>query len=322
MPRTWPRSRRAFALAAAALVLGTAACSTTADLRGATVSQVTRDGASVATLGNGVPAASVVAVLADRDVAVLSSSGVVEERLASLPVAAGEAVSIDLSADRRSIVVGVLDHQGVRCKPALLQLGPDGNVTQVAVGTGGAFSPDGDKLAYRRYRWEGGYCLEDALVIRDVASGEELVWPLPGKDPVTGTPPGWPINWSPDGRHVALVRDRVVVVLTVDTLSHQVVTGVRDAEGQVSADAPVFIDNEHVAVLFGCCVSDMPVVSVHLDTGARRHLFDAPGPIRSIRRDDGGELWFTVEEAGLWCWEGGEPERVATRGVEPLLVAI
>jgi len=36
-----------------------------------------------------------------------------------------------------------------------------------------------------------------------------------------------------------------------------------------------------------------------------------PGPLRSIRRDRGGPgLWLTVEEAGLWHWDGETVRRI------------
>jgi hypothetical protein len=165
--------------------------------------------------------------------------------------------------------------------------------------------------------------LEEALVLREVATDKETVWDLPGEDPAMGTPPSWPLNWSTDGERVALVRDRSVLVLAVDDLTHSLVMATADAEGSVSADAPVFLDAQRLAVLGGCCVGDLPVESIDLVSGARTVLFAAPAPIRSIRRDrEGAGLWFTVEERGLWRWDGqGAPRAVGGDAEKALLVS-
>ena len=159
--------------------------------------------------------------------------------------------------------------------------------------------------------------------MQHVSSGMRRIVALPGGSELVSNPPQFPINWSPDGKRLAFAHAGAVQVVDVATLTTTSIGAHTDATATRGTFAPVFTARGDLAVLTGCCVAPMTVDTVDEGTRARTTLFAVTAPVRSISRDHRDEdiLWLTLEEAGLFRWDGERLAAVATPGSLPLLVS-
>lgn len=247
-----------------------------------------------------VPPGHVAVVRSDRTVARVDPTGRQVETLAQLPVDAGEPDAVAVSPDGRVVLVSAVrsdDDEPSICSAVVLQVISDGRMRPVADGAGLALSADGQQLAYFRYASVDGFCRRTRLVVRDLATAAESTVADPTDGLVGGTPPTWPVNWAPDGTEIAHVLDRGAVVTDVRT-------GATARASDVVAGrslAPGWLPDGTLVVLEGCCIGSG---SIRAAEGGRE-VFAVPGPVRSIRAARSGPgLWLTVEEGGLFRWDG------------------
>lgn len=200
---------------------------------------------------------------------------------------AGPAIQgIELTSDRRHAFVSILKSE----RPARLYVVDlaTGGKLAVANGISPALSPDRRRLAYISTWVRAGIIYRTTLVVRDLRTGRRHAIPLGPRVPL-GTPPELVINWSPDGRAVAVFdgsRIRLVDVATASDVSSQPgVTG--DAAGSSSRTpslAPVFLDAHTLVVLADCCVGKQHLLAIDLRSGARTPFADLSSPTESVRR--------------------------------------
>lgn len=260
-----------------------------------------------------VPPGHVAVVLSDGELAHADEGGQVEE-LARLPDGIGEPDAVAVDPGGRLVLVSAVrfdDDDASVCEAAVLQAGADGQWDRIADGASLALSADGQQLAYFRYATVDGYCRRTSLVVRDLTTGSESTVTELVDGPVGGTPPEWPVNWSPDGGQIAHV-DRGGAVVT--DVQNGITRPTRTFEGS-RALAPAWLPDDELVVLEGCCIGAGSVRRA--DDGAE--VFAVPGPLRSIRPGrDGSGAWLTVEEEGLLRWDGSSLRRVP---VEALLAS-
>jgi hypothetical protein len=126
--------------------------------------------------------------------------------------------------------------------------------------------------------------VEAGLVVRDLRSGSDRLIPF-GTPVPGGTPPELVVNWSPDGRRIA-VFDRETI-RPVDA-AHATRIDMEPAAGV--ALAPVFLDGQTLVVLANCCIGKQRLVTVDLGSGARAPFAQLAAPPETIRRVRPGPL--------------------------------
>jgi hypothetical protein len=193
--------------------------------------------------------------------------------------------SIELARDRRHAYVSIYRSE----RPAQLYEVDltGGSPRWMANAISPALSPDGRRLAYVATRAADGMVYREALVVRNLRTGRIRSIPLPPRVPM-GTPPELVINWSPDGRRVAVFdgsRVRLVAVATArDVQSQPSVRGDGGAPSWTPWLAPVFLDPRTLVVLVDCCIRRQHLVAVDLRSGARRPFAELSSPIENVRR--------------------------------------
>jgi hypothetical protein len=89
------------------------------------------------------------------------------------------------------------------------------------------------------------------------------------------------INWSPDGRSIALSDGAVVRVVHVSTATTV------DSEPSIPGGrgfAPVFLDRHTIVVLANCCIGRQNLVAVDLRSGSRKLFAHLASPDENVRR--------------------------------------
>lgn len=257
-----------------------------------------------------VPGGSVAVVLQDGTLGHVDDSGQVEQ-LAQLPDDVGEPDAVAVDPSGRVVLVSAVssdDDDASVCQAVVLQAKGRGKLRRIADGASLALSADGRQLAYFRYATVDGYCRRTSLVVRDLGTGAERVVTELVHGPVGSTPPGWPVNWSPDGDEIAHVVDEGAVVTDVSTGATR---PTRRFDGS-SALAPGWLPEAGLVVLEGCCIGGASARSV----ADGDEVFAVPGPLRSLRAGrDGSGAWLTVEEGGLLRWDGRTLRRVVEDAV-------
>ena len=182
-------------------------------------------------------------------------------------------------------------------------------------------SPDGRRLAYLATRASGDSYVVAGLAIRDLASGRTRVLAAPA-----GKWPEGPLNWSPDGRTIAVydgTRIRLVGVATARDLASQ--PGVRGdapnhaipartypaqttttsstpapappAPTTATSRAPVFLDGRTLVAVYDCCIGESHLVAFDLRTGKRTPFATLSGPAETIVRAAPGRLLVVTGRA-------------------------
>ncbi len=187
-----------------------------------------------------------------------------------------------LTPNRLSAYVSV--YEGLQHPPRLYQVSlADGTRTEIAEALSPTLSPDRTRIAYLTVEMRNGVQYLAALVVRDLPWGQARTIPLPAGDAL-GSPPGLVLNWSPDGRSIALsdgTRVRVVHISTATTV---------DSEPSIPGGkglAPVFLDRDTVIVLANCCVGRQNLVAVDLRSGSRKlfaHISSPDENVRTVKR--------------------------------------
>lgn len=102
-----------------------------------------------------------------------------------------------------------------------------------------------------------------------------------------GTPPGLVINWSPNGRSIALAdgnKVRIVNVARARTVESE--PAIPGSKGL----SPVFLDRRTIVVLANCCVGRQKLVAVDLRSGSRKLFARISSPDENVRRVGRGTL--------------------------------
>ena len=159
--------------------------------------------------------------------------------------------------------------------------------------------------------------------MQHVSTGMRRIVALPGGSELVSNPPQYPINWSPDGKRLAYAHAGAVQVVDVATLTTTSIGAQTDATATRGTFAPVVTARGDLAVMTGCCVAPMTIDTVDAASGAHTTSFAIPAPVGSISRDhrDSDVLWLTLQEAGLFRWDGERLAAVSTPGSLPLLVS-
>jgi hypothetical protein len=247
----------------------------------------------------------IVAVTVDGAVVRVARDGSRRGLLGRLRLAVGAEVdAVDVSPDGTRVVVSVLNDHDEACDAAVHLYSADSDGAVLADGAAASYSPDGTRLLYVRYRASGEFCFRHEVVVRTIAGGVESAIDLPGGERVEGNPHEWPLAWSPDSEHFALVGRTGAFV------SDLAGDDVRPLAG---ATAPVFLDDETLLAVTGCCVGPGHVTRFSLAGGdPPQPAFDVPTAVRSIKRERSGTgVWLTLEEGGLWHWDGTSVTQVA-----------
>jgi WD40 repeat protein len=220
-----------------------------------------------------------------RRLLVLNARGKVVRRLPASFSPAG-VQAIELAADRRHVFVSTRKSE----QPArLFELDlTTGQRRALADGVSPALSPDRTRLAYVSTRRRDGIVYRSALVVRRLATGEEIALLLGPRVPL-GTPPELVINWSPDGRRIAIFDGSTIRIVDVtsarDVTAQPALPGdpVRPGERDTGL-APVFLDANTLVVLADCCISRQHLVAVDLRSGLRTPFSRLSSPAEAIRR--------------------------------------
>jgi WD40-like Beta Propeller Repeat len=200
--------------------------------------------------------------------------------------------SIELAADRRHAFVSVLNsEQPARLYDVDLATG---RKRQIANAISPSLSPDKTRLAYVSTRVRAEIVYRASLVVRDLRNRRVHAIPL-GPGVPLGTPPELVINWSPDGRSVAVFdgsRIRIVkVVSAADVPSQPGVPGDTPSTGTHTAWlAPVFLNAHTLVVLADCCIGPQQLLAVDLRSGATTPFAGLSSPAENIRRVRAGLL--------------------------------
>jgi hypothetical protein len=219
---------------------------------------------------------------------------------------------VELAPDRRHAFVSIIgyDRPGRLYEVDLAS----GRRQFVENGITPSLSPDRTRLAFLATAARGDIVEETGLVVRDLRSGGDRL--IPFDTPVPGgTPPDLVVNWSPDGRRIA-VFDRETIRL-VDAAHAQRI----DTEPSVGvALAPVFLDGHTLVALQNCCIGKQRLVTVDLGSGAQAPFATLAAPPETIRRVRPG-LLMTVTALDQLAFVSRNHLRVAATHVAAAAVS-
>lgn len=248
----------------------------------------------------------VVVLRTDRSLVALSPSGEVAAVLASVPPDIGEPDSVAASADGRLVLVSAVrydDDAPSKCSAEILQVLPGERLRRLADGSSVSLTPDGLRLAYFRYAEDARFCRRIVLVVRNLGDGSETAVPTTGGAVAGTTPPEWPVSLSPDATEVAHVASDGAVTTTLASGETRVLEAAPDSRPL----APAWLADGRLVALHGCCIGRGTV----REDGSPNALFEVPGPVRSLRAGRAAPgAWFTVEEQGLYHWDGASTRKV------------
>ncbi len=222
-----------------------------------------------------VPAGDVLVADISGHVRIVDSRGKLVRRLRwTLP---REVESLELTPDRRHAFVSLYRSERA---PELFQLDlTTGRLRKLADATNPAVSPDKTRLAYVTVELRTDVKYRAELVIRNLRTDASRRLALAPNVPL-GTPPELVINWSPDGRRIALFdgsRIRIVDALSATDVPMQPAR----PPGEL---APVFADRNTLVVLTGCCIGPQRLVAVDLRSGRHTSFATLSSPVEQVRR--------------------------------------
>jgi Tol biopolymer transport system component len=224
------------------------------------------------------PGSFLVANLSGR-LLVLDRNGKLVRRLPAWASRGTGLQGIELAPDRRHAFVAVLRSE----RPAQLYRVDlaTGYKRLIANAIAPTLSPDGKRLAYVTTRLDNGIVLRGAVVVVGLDGGGRRAIPFGSRVPM-GTPPEILINWSPDGRRVAVFdgsRIRLVEVATARDVPSQ--AALPDA---ASGLAPVYADAQTIVVLADCCIGRQHLAAVDLRSGGSTPFATISSPPEAVRR--------------------------------------
>jgi hypothetical protein len=205
---------------------------------------------------------------------------------------------IALAPDRRHAFVSVLGPETAPPDPGTLyELDlSTGAKRRLASAISPAVSPDGTRLAYAATAARGEITYRAALTIRNLRSGTTREIPFTTDQPL-GAPPELVINWSPDGRFVAvLTRNglvngrlqgppsamRLVNVASAQSVESQPLA-LHSSRTLTAPTAPVFLDRRTLLVDENCCIGDQSLVSYEVGGDQPRSFSLLSSPPTSIK---------------------------------------
>jgi hypothetical protein len=241
---------------------------------------------------------------------VLDRRGTLVRRLSgSLP---SPPQALELAPGRRQAFASILGNES----PARLY-GLDlvsGGRRLVGRGVSPSLSPDGTRLAFIATAVKAGIVEEVALIVRDLRSGRSRSIPF-GADLALGTPPDIVVNWSPDGRSIALFDGKTIRLVDA---AHA--TGVAAERAVGGGLAPVFLNGHALVVLQNCCIGKQRLVTVELGSGAQAPFATLPAPPEMIRRVRPG-LLMTVTALGQLAYVSRNHVRIVATHVAAAAVS-
>jgi hypothetical protein len=227
--------------------------------------------------------------------------------------------AIELAPDRRHAFVSsclpcfALGPGSDEAEPAALyELDlADGHKRLIAHAVSPALSPDHTRLAYLSVRPIPEMYEQTALVIRDLRTGAEHSIPFVPTVAI-GAPPALIVNWSPDGRLIALVAEnppvsRNSVVLVDPTTASSV-----GSPPRLAGQAPVFLDANTLMVLANCCIGRQRLVAVDTRSGARTPFAQISSPPVFTRRIGAERLLVVTVLGELVVVSKGHTRVIAT----------
>jgi hypothetical protein len=225
---------------------------------------------------------------------VLSKSGRVLRRVPGSLTATVQA--LELSPDRRRAFASLYTQNGgVRLYDLDLATG---RKHALGRGFGPALNPARTRLAYVTISSSSGIPFARALVVRDLHTNRERSIPFP-PDVVVGTPPELVINWSPDGRRIAVFdghRIRLVGVATARSVESQPsIPGPAGHPGRTPFLAPAYLNLHELVVDANCCERRQHLAAIDLSSGARSPFATLSSPPQNVWRVGPGTL--LVEDA-------------------------
>ena len=238
-----------------------------------------------------------------RHLLVLNQRG---KLLRRVPRFASFAQALEIAPDRRHAYVSAYAREQ---PPRLFQVAlGTGRRTRLANAVSPSLSPDRRQLAYVAVEQREDVEYRVGLVIRSLLTGQTRVIAFPPRVPL-GTPPENVINWSPDGRYVALFDGtaiRVVDVATATTVDSQ-----PEIPGGTGL-APVFLGRQTLVVLANCCIGRQKLVAVDLRSGARTAFAQVRSPVENVRRLNSGVLLAVTALHRLVRLAPGRAQVIAT----------
>jgi hypothetical protein len=213
---------------------------------------------------------------------------------------------LEIAPDRRHAYVSVYRNERA---PRLYEVAlRSGRRSHIANGIGPSLSPDQKRLAYVTVERRDEISYRTALAIRLLSTGRTRLVPLPAGTPL-GTPPELVINWSPDGRRLAVFDGTVIRLVEVATAT--TVDSQPPLPGKTGL-APVFLNRHAVVVLANCCIGRQRLVAVDLRSGARTPFAELRAPMESVRRQTGGSLLIVTALQRLVRVSPGHKRVIAT----------
>jgi len=247
-------------------------------------------------------------LVSDRDgrLLVVDGAGRVQRRLTYIRTGCCPG-QVELSADRRHAFVSVSRNE----RFSLLEVDlVTGKAIRIAAGGSAALSPDGRRLAYYAISTDNGIPFRTAVVVRDLASGRSHAIRF-AEPAVWGNPPDVLINWSPDGRKLAVVglSRRHGGQLHIVDVDHAHTIESQPNLGHLLA--PVFLDPRTIVALANCCRgTHQEMVAVSLGSGAHQPFATLPEPPESLRRVGSGTFVATTPDGFLLRFSQGHVRRL------------
>jgi hypothetical protein len=229
--------------------------------------------------------------------------------------------AVELSPDRRSAYVS-LYFEGGDVRLYVVDLAT-GHKRPIAHAVSPKLSPDRRKLAYISLTTSrNGVVFESALVVNDLQTSHPRSMPLP-TGVVLGVPPQLVINWSLDGRRIAIFDGRRVRFVNVaharDVETQPPLPGLGEpvrvdgmSVGRAALEAPVFVGAHSLVVLANCCIGHQHLIEIDLRSGKRSRFATLPAPDEQIRRLYAATLLVVTAAAELALVSHGRVHALAS----------